>query len=345
MDSRRLVVAGMVLALALIVCLAPVSLRAQGQNGNSQGVAGSVADLQKKAQALTQQVTELQADLAQLKGNVASGNAALQAEISTFGVQLVLLQAQLGTVTDGLQSQISGLSAGMQGFQDLLNSFNAALNGLQARVLALEERVATLGNGLTSYEQLAGLPCTTANGTAGHVSFMGIFKSPICAGAVSANGRFIDLGLVILDTQMHLMWEKKNQSPGLHFVNGVYSWCEAAGSTNGTCAGNTMNWIGQVNGEAFAGFSDWRLPTQSEMINSFMDTAAPNCGGNGPFPCVQPIFGPAAFGLHWSSENHQFDANFSWMVNSFRVLTTVHPNTANFGPGNGPFVRAVRNSP
>jgi len=77
------------------------------------------------------------------------------------------------------------------------------------------------------------------------------------------------------------------------------------------------------------------------MTSSFIDMGAPNCGGNGPFPCVNPIFGPIAFGLHWSSENHQFDANFSWLVNTFLGLVTVHPHTANFSP-NGPFVRAVR---
>lgn len=87
---------------------------------------------------------------------------------------------------------------------------------------------------LASYDQLAGLPCTTAAGTAFTVHFIGAGKSPLCGKRVSANGRYVELDSVVFDTQTNLMWEKKTTAVGsganvndLHDVDNIYNWFTA----------------------------------------------------------------------------------------------------------------------
>src|SRR5437667_9288549 len=63
------------------------------------------------------------------------------------------------------------------------------LPALQKRVQALEAGLVDLstalnelkGGGLTSYDQLADLPCTTAASANGTVHLIGLLKSPVCA--------------------------------------------------------------------------------------------------------------------------------------------------------------------
>jgi hypothetical protein len=184
------------------------------------------------------------------------------------------------------------------------------------------------GGGLASYDELAGLPCTTGANAAATVHLVGLLKRPICAAAISASGRFVDLGTAVFDTHTNLLWEKKGTASDLHDVSKRYTWCVATGlSTSpaiGTdlCAGTGPSWISQVNAEAFGGFSDWRVPTREELLTIRNTSCQPNV------LCADGIFGPALYvgftsdmfgvvlgGPYWAS-NIEF-GQFGFVVDFF----------------------------
>jgi uncharacterized protein DUF1566 len=162
------------------------------------------------------------------------------------------------------------------------------------------------------------------------------------AANLSGAGRFVDMGLVVVDTQTNLVWEKKMTEVGsggnagdLHDVDNMYDWCEATGNSEGPrCNGNETSWIGQVNAAAFAGFTNWRVPTREELL-SIVDTSVATCRSGAP--CIDPILGPTQASEYWSST--EVSPNVAWIVI--------------FSSGNLKFgtkidrvlVRAVRNGP
>lgn len=289
--TRRTLVSGVACALALVFILTPAVPQAQGQAGPpaQPGQQSGLTAVEARVQALEEAVADL--------------SAALDA-----------LSMQVGTLSDDLQAHIAGLSTQLNGFQQLLDQFNQALGTtetdiatLDAKVTEFEEALADLGGGLTSYDQLHGLPCTTALGTASTVKLAGLLKAPICAERVSANGRFADFGLVVLDTQTNLMWEKKTTTVGsgenfadLHDVDNTYNWFTATG-----------DWIAAVNTEVFAGFSNWRVPTKDELL-MIQDTSVA-CGLGTGTPCIDPIFGATQASNYWSSTDYPV-AGVAWFV-------------------------------
>lgn len=144
-------------------------------------------------------------------------------------------------------------------------------------------------------------------------------------------GPLLNLGPVVLDTRTGLMWEKKVAGSGcLHCVDDTYTWCNATGIAVGCAV--TNNWIAAVNAEAFAGFTDWRLPTRDELAGLLL--APFPCGTS---PCIDPIFDPTAASIYWSATEN--DPDNAWAV-AFDDGSV----------GNGPkavddHVRAVRGGP
>lgn len=144
------------------------------------------------------------------------------------------------------------------------------------------------------------------------------------------SGPLLNLGPVVLDTRTGLMWEKKVAGSGcLHCVDDTYTWCAATGNAVGFCAGNTASWIAAVNAEAFAGFTDWRLPTGGADGGELATILLAVCPGGG-LPCIDPIFGPTASSFYWSAtENGPGNAwfvifgsgfvDFDFKNNTFRV--------------------------
>ena len=147
---------------------------------------------------------------------------------------------------------------------------------------------------------------------AGTVNLEGLPRTPI-----GAEDRFVDSGLVVVDTQTNLVWEKKTTEVAsganledLHDVDNTYTWCEATGNNVGPrCLGNATSWIGQVNAEVFAGFANWRVPTRGELL-SIVDTSVAMCGF--VTPCIDPIFGPTQAFNYWSFS--EVSPNVAWSV-------------------------------
>jgi len=271
MKSRRTAAVAAALGLALVVIWMPAHPQAQG------APAGPVADLKNRVQALEQAVANLSAALDAQTIALSAGDARLQTQIDT-------------------------LSERLAAFQQSLEQFNQGLGTAKTDIAALQGQFGQLRNdvdALGSYDALAGRPCTTAVGSTYTVHLVGAGKSPVCGKAVSANGRFVDLGLVVGDTMTGLLWEKKTNTfdpNDLHDVPNRYTWCAATGHSGGICSGNATSWIGQVNAEAFAGFSDWRVPTKDELL-TIVDLAT--C--RPPAACIDPIFGPTQPRDYWST--------------------------------------------
>jgi len=92
----------------------------------------------------------------------------------------------------------------------------------------------------------------------------------------------------INDKNTNLMWEHKTRTNSLvelHDASHVYSWYNPDFNTNGgdegqigggscTIAGDTKNFIDQVNASNLCGFNDWRLPKIEEM-RSLVDYEKP----------------------------------------------------------------------
>lgn len=327
--TRRTVSSCTAGVLALFVVLIPVVPQAQGSGGPpaQPGQQGGLLALAARVQAIEAAMKQLQQDVA---AETAVRMAADAAERADRAAADSTLQANIdaeATARAALQARITTLGDDMAALQELFASLNPAVNTAQQDIAALrtdlgalENAVAGLGGGLTSYDQLAGLPCKTGLNAVGFVHLVGLLRSQICAAGISANGRFIDLGPVVLDTQTGLQWEKKTTTvrsgqnlADLHDVDNTYGWCQANGDSTGfVCAGNVASWIGDVNAAGFAGFTDWRVPTLVELL-TIVDLNIAMCGLG--TLCVDPIFGPTQAYLYWSST--EFNVEFGRSVNFF----------------------------
>ncbi|MBM4263518.1 MAG: DUF1566 domain-containing protein [Deltaproteobacteria bacterium] len=130
--------------------------------------------------------------------------------------------------------------------------------------------------------------------------------------------RFVDNGDgTISDTQTGLMWEMKlaatdsrctnatQANRDIHCVNNQYVWSATEFKADGDLFTDFLTQINRADGASNNGqtqgrknFSDWRIPTIAELRGILLA----KCPGS-PTPCIDPVFGPTALGLHWSSTN------------------------------------------
>jgi hypothetical protein len=166
---------------------------------------------------------------------------------------------------------------------------------------------------------------------------------------------FVDHGDgTVSDVRTGLRWEKKTGTVGSlvdcavsptvcaadpHDVNNAYHWCagtfpSCSNSANPSDGDAFTVFLSTLNGAAFAGFSDWRLPTIDEL-QSLIDLAF--CGGGA---CIDPILGPTdGANSYWSSTTDTVSSN---AANVVRFDT---PLVGGGTKANRAHVRAVRGGP
>jgi Protein of unknown function (DUF1566) len=130
----------------------------------------------------------------------------------------------------------------------------------------------------------------------------------------------------ITDNNTKLMWEMKDDVTGsLDNERNTYPWaglcldnstkCQSdadcgVGNTpctiqDGQSTGMTIfQWVAALNDEAFAGYTDWRIPNIKEL-QSIADFNLVN-------PDLDPIFGPTQFHPYWSSTTYVLHPDNAW---------------------------------
>jgi hypothetical protein len=170
--------------------------------------------------------------------------------------------------------------------------------------------------------------------------------------------RFVDNDNgTVTDRRTCLVWEKKtgtmngygNVCPGgatcadPHDVNNRYIWSAGPpGNFDGSAA---TDFLAQLNGAAFAGHTDWRLPTsegfttsptgQDPELESILLGPYP-CG---TYPCINSVFGHTAGEGYFSSSTLAADPLYVWFVSFDNGHDYLVGKLNNF------CVRAVRGGP
>ncbi len=122
-----------------------------------------------------------------------------------------------------------------------------------------------------------------------------------------------------------------------HGVNNRYTWSTASPwNFDGTAPSVFLR---QLNAAAFAGQSDWRLPTSAGEGATGNDPELESILGATGSPRIDPIFGPTATRSYWSSSAIAADQSAAWLVN-FATGGLVTDAKTSFN-----CVRAVRGGP
>jgi hypothetical protein len=211
---------------------------------------------------------------------------------------------------------------------------------MDARITTDAAEIATLlaGGALPPAQQFPASGQTTPYGAGS--------DGDIQAGAALA---YVDNGDgTILDVSTGLMWEKKDDSGGIHDKDNAYTWSTGTDDLDGTIMTTFLDTLNDAGGggvSCFAGYCDWRAPNAKELASileyevfspavgsAFHQSAT--CTGCGDVTLEACSCTAASF--HWSSTttaalpSSALGASFS--VGS--VLSNAKTNTAH--------VRAVR---
>jgi hypothetical protein len=153
----------------------------------------------------------------------------------------------------------------------------------------------------------------------------------------------------ITDNCTGLMWEKKDDSGGLHDKDNTYTWSGASyGSTN-IMDGTIQDFIDELNDVAgggascFAGYCDWYVPNINELVtlvdresvNPSINVAFNQC----PAACsdvTDPACSCTSSSGYWSATTYAPSPTYAWNVNFLNGLTL------NGVKHNDKHVRAVR---
>lgn len=128
----------------------------------------------------------------------------------------------------------------------------------------------------------------------------------------------------ITDNRTGLMWEKKDNSGGIHDQVARYLWCadededEFCDNENDEMDGSVATvFLATLNADSFAGYDDWRLPNAFELYSlTNLGEVVPatyaafhsNCTGE----CTVLTCSCTSTNGYWSSTTYLGDSRYAW---------------------------------
>ncbi|MBF0259748.1 MAG: DUF1566 domain-containing protein [Desulfamplus sp.] len=126
-------------------------------------------------------------------------------------------------------------------------------------------------------------------------------------------------GIMVKDNVTGLIWENKSNKDGTkdytnpHDADNTYTWYDSNPATNGGSAGSegdensTKDFLKALNNAGFGGYSDWRLPTVTEL-RSIIDY-------NRYDPLIDTeYFKDTVSSFYWSSSTYVNTPDLAWSV-------------------------------
>ncbi|MEI6260846.1 MAG: DUF1566 domain-containing protein [Deltaproteobacteria bacterium] len=119
---------------------------------------------------------------------------------------------------------------------------------------------------------------------------------------------------MVRDNVTGLIWENKTDDGTIHDKDNKYAWYDSNPATNGGYAGtpgdgtDTEDFIRALNSAHFGGYSDWRLPTNKELI-TIVNYSIPYTG-----PMIDTGYFPNMALTYWSSTTYARDTSAAWGV-------------------------------
>jgi hypothetical protein len=181
----------------------------------------------------------------------------------------------------------------------------------------------------------------TGAGAAGF-DYTKIANDGTALGAAAALGTAATSWACTQDNVTGLVWEVKTATAGLRRNTHEYTWYSTAAVNGGnpgvvgtnTCVStlsafsnqcNTQNYVAAVNAAGLCGASDWRLPTQRELLSIVNSGAA--------IPAVDSTYFPNMRGVstdvYWSSSTRADTPDTAWTVLFERGRSLSVPKLAN----------------
>lgn len=129
------------------------------------------------------------------------------------------------------------------------------------------------------------------------------------------------------DNNTGLLWEIKGGDDGTvdyanpHDVDNRYTWSASGGDFDGTAK---TEFLDRLNGEAFGGYKDWRLPTAKEL-HSLVDFSEWDPAVQQPNGSTPGLPGATASSLnssYWSSTFVAGNTAYAWFVKFYNGVSS-----------------------